>query len=522
MAAGETTRPGVTERPSFREGFGFGGLSFAVGGVLSVVSTIVVARLYGIEVIGEYALAYAPTGFVWFLSSAKERPALVRVLATLPPRAPRVAGLFAAVFAFSIALTIVASAIAVGAAYLVFNGPIGRPDLFGPAVASIGSYLVLTNTCWNIDTILVGFRAGRQLFWVRLHQSAAYFGFAVVASLVSPTVWSLIIALAASWLTSLGHRLVAARRWIDPRVPRNEVREGFRALPEIIRFGLKITPGAIAQGVTSQAATWILGIVGSVAAVGAWNRVWLLSRRLLDLNARLTEMLFPTLVERLADDDRRGFERALIDSLRYVAVAMLWPAAVAGGAAFGVMELFGPGFTRAADALALIALVPPMTATIMFLNQALFALDRPLLSSALALARMAITVAATIPLAISLGITGAALGMLIGAGVQVAAQTWLVRRQLESPVRRWVPYRYGLVLILAYASGFLVARAADSALAGLLGVSVSLLAGSAAYMACFLAGRGVLPRDRDRFAAITERFRRRSSEGPATSDPAVS
>ncbi len=48
------------ERPSFSNAFGFGALSFAVSGVLALGSSVLTARIYGINVIGEFALAYAP------------------------------------------------------------------------------------------------------------------------------------------------------------------------------------------------------------------------------------------------------------------------------------------------------------------------------------------------------------------------------------------------------------------------------------------------------------------------------
>jgi O-antigen/teichoic acid export membrane protein len=118
-------------------------------------------------------------------------------------------------------------------------------------------------------------------------------------------------------------------------VPAAELRAGFRTLPEILWFGLRVTPGSLADGASAEAGTWILGLFSSVAAVGAWNIAWTVGKRTLDLNIRLAEMLFPTLVQRWADEDRHGFQRALTDSTRYVVTVMLLPAAVAGGATVG-------------------------------------------------------------------------------------------------------------------------------------------------------------------------------------------
>jgi O-antigen/teichoic acid export membrane protein len=157
----------VERRPSFTSAFGFGTLSFAAGGILALCSSIITARIYGVEVIGEFALAYAPTGAVWFLSSVREQPALIRLLAPLAPRSARVAGLSVPVFAFSTALTLVSCLIAAAGSYLLFRGPIGHPELFAPAAVSLGGYLLFTNPAWNIDSVLAAFRAGRELFWIR-------------------------------------------------------------------------------------------------------------------------------------------------------------------------------------------------------------------------------------------------------------------------------------------------------------------------------------------------------------------
>jgi O-antigen/teichoic acid export membrane protein len=493
------------ERPSFTNAFGFGALSFMVSGVLALGSSILTARIYGITVIGEFALAYAPTGAVWFLSSVREQPALIRMLAPLAPRSPRVTGLFVPVFIFSSGLTLIASCIAAGATYLLFNGPIDHPELFAPAVVSLVGYLLFTNPSWNIDGVLVAFRAGRELFWIRTHQMAAYLGLAALGSLVMPTVWGLILATAASWVTSLVHRIVVSPKWIRWSVPRDEIRSGFGALPEILRFGLKMTPGSLATGVSDQVGTWILGAYGSLAAVGAWNRAWALSQRFIDLNYRLAEMVFPTLVERHEGKDRLGFDRALVDSLRYVAGAMMLPAAVGGGAAIGIMDLFGPGFSRASTALALVLLVPAIATMSTIQVDALLAVGRPVATTVLAGARLAATVPLTIVLTLTMGVTGTALGVVLGVAVQLAIQVGVLRVHLSQPMLALWPTRQLAALALAYAAGFVVAHLLDSLLPGVGGLIVSLAAGTLAYVLCLTLIGGMLPRDRARVSAAVMR-----------------
>jgi O-antigen/teichoic acid export membrane protein len=499
------TEVGSDERPSFTNAFGFGALSFVVSGVLALGSSILTARIYGITVIGEFALAYAPTGAVWFLSSVREQPALIRLLAPLPLRSPRVTGLFVPVFIFSTGLTVVACGIATVATYLLFQGPIDHPELFLPAVVSLAGYLVFTNPCWNIDGVLVAFRAGRDLFWIRTHQMAVYLGMAGGLSLILPTVWGLIIATVGSWVTSLVHRLFVAPKWLRWRVPIAEIRDGFRALPEILRFGLKVTPGSLATGISDQLGTWVLGAVGSLAAVGAWNRAWALAQRFVELNYRLAEMVFPTLVERHVGEDRLGFDRALMDSLRYVAGSMLLPAAAGGGAAVGIMDLFGPGFSRASTALAIVLVVPAIATVAAIQIDALLAVGRPIATTVVSAARLAATVPLTIGLTLALGVTGAALGITLGYAIQLAVQVVALRAHLSQPMRLLWPVRQLIGLVSAYAAGYGVSWALDSTLGGMVGVIAGLACGSLAYVLCLLLVGGLLPRDRDRASAAISR-----------------
>jgi O-antigen/teichoic acid export membrane protein len=438
---------------------------------------------------------------VWFLSSVREQPALIRLLAPLQPRSPRVTGLFLPVFMFSSGLTLVVCGIGTIATYFIFHGPIDHPDLFLPAVVSLAGYLLFTNPCWNIDGVLVAFRAGRDLFWIRSQQMAAYLGLAIAGSFVLPTVWGLVLAMIGSWVTSLVHRLWVAPKWMRWSVPIAEVRSGFRALPEILRFGLKVTPGSLATGICEQIGTWVLGAVGSIAAVGAWNRAWALSQRFIELNYRIAEMVFPTLVERHVGKDQLGFDRALMDSLRYVAVAMLLPAAAGGGAAAGIMGLFGPGFSRASTALAVVLLMPAIATVSTIQMDALLAVGRPVATTVLAGARLAATVPLTIGLTLAMGLTGAALGITLGAVVQLAVQLGVLRAHLSQPMRHLWPSRQVVAMIVAYAGGFATAHLLDSALPGVTGLLAGLTGGAIAYVVCMLVVGGMLPRDRERASA---------------------
>jgi O-antigen/teichoic acid export membrane protein len=184
---------------------------------------------------------------------------------------------------------------------------------------------------------------------------------------------------------------------------------------------------------------------------------------------------------------------------------MMLPAAVGGGAAMGIMELFGPGFTRASTALAVVLVVPAIATMSTIQVDALLAVGRPLATTALSGARLAATVPLTVGLTLTMGVTGTALGIALGVGVQLAVQVGVLRAHLSQPMLTLWPVRQLLALVLAYGGGFAVARVLDSVIPGIVGLLVSMAAGTVAYALCLMLVGGLLPRDRDRASAVVRR-----------------
>ena len=499
----------MKQRATYREALGFGFASFAVIVVLGIVSSIAIARMYGVRVVGEYALVLAPTTAVGFLSSVREQAALVRELAVLPHRAPRITGLFGAVMVFSAGLTLAVSTVTMVITYFVFKGPVGHPELFVPALVTMAGFVVLYNTSWNLDMVFSAFRAGRQLFWIRLHEAVAFLSAAIVGGVVLDDIWGLVIATLLSYTTVVLHRLIVVRSFMRLRVDRDELREGFRTLPVLIKFGLKLTPGAVADGLSNQAGTWMLGISSSVVAVGAYSRAWLLARRMADLNTKVAEMLFPTLIERRKVGDHAGFDRALIDSVRYTGVGLLLPAAAGGGAAHGIMRVFGPGFDPAADALALLLVMPALTVMTSAQGLALLAHDRPLTQTFVQIGRMVFTIGATVPLTLAMGITGTALAVTAGYAIELVVRWQMTRRYLSQPPSALWPHREMVATLAAFAAGFASARLTDSALPTLPGVLAALAVGTIVYAVTLFLTGGLNSRDRERMVSVWDGIRDR-------------
>jgi O-antigen/teichoic acid export membrane protein len=488
------------ERATYRSGFLFGTLSFIAVAALGVVSTILTARIYGVRIVGQYALVWAPVAALWVLSTVKEQQAMIKELTGLQPREPRVTQLFAAVLSFSSLLTMLASGLAAVACWLVFRGPLHARGLLAPAFANIAGYALLMNTGWNFDSILSAFVAGRQIFWVRLHEVLGFIVIAVLVGLLWRSVWGLVIAIVGASLTTLVHRVIVSRRFLRLRLTRAEYREGLRLLPDLVRFGLRATPGAIAQGVSQQGGVWALGSVAPIAVVGAYSRAQVVPQRLQQATNRISEVLYPTLVDRHSRGDGEGFDRALVDSIRYEVIGMLAIAAALGGCARAVLQIFGPGFQSATTALALLAVFPALASITMTQTQALWATDRPGVTSLIAFGRLVVTLGLLVALTPPLGIVGPAVALLVGYGVSAALSGLALRRSMSRPLRASWPVHERLALVASYGVGFLAGHAVERASLGVLGLPLELSAGLLAYAMTLLICGGLNVRDRERLS----------------------
>lgn len=521
-ARSQQDRP-VPQRASYRAGFLFGTLSFLSVAIFGVVSTIITARLYGVRIVGQYALVWAPVAALWVFSTVKEQQALIKEITGLPARHPRVTQLFAVVFTFSTALTAIVSIVDAVACWFVFRGPLHAPELIAPAYANIAGYALITNTGWNIDSVLSAFVAGRQIFWVRLHEILSFIAIATAVGLLWRSVWGLVIAMVGASCTALVHRIIVVRPFVRTRLSVAEYRLGLGVLPDLLRFGLKATPGQVAQGISQQGGIWALGTVAPIAIVGAYSRAYMIPQRLQQASNRITEVLYPTLVGRHTTGDGHGFDRALIDSIRYEVIGMLLIAAVLGGAARSVMYIFGPGFARGASALALLALFPALASITLTQTQALWATNRPAATSIIAIARLAVTMALLVVLTPRVGIVGPAIALLAGYVTVVLLSGLALRAALTRPLRMTWPRIERVALLAAYAAGFAAAHATELAVPSIAGLPLCLLAGSAAYIAVFYFSRGLNGRDRERLTDVLRlvRARRSGRRSPASALDAI-
>lgn len=501
-------RGAVATTGTYTEGVAFEVLSFGLVLVLGVGSGIAIARIFGLEIMGEYALAIAPMMLLGMLSTVREQTGFVRLVAPLQPRDPKITGLWISTFLFSCTLTLVMAVPVLAATWFVFHGPLDRPDLFGNALLVIVMYILFSNTAFNLDRIFTSFRAGRPLLWIRLTQALLIAAASIAAGLIWGTIRSLLLAETLAWIPPLLWRMAIVHRWMRIRVPFSVIRDGMRELPQIVRFGMQLVPGDISEAALQQSGTWLVGFVGPIGAVGAYSRAFQLARRLYELRARVAEMLFPTLIEKRGAGDTAGADRVLMDSVRYILLALMLVAAAGGGAARGVMDLFGPGFDQSADALTLLLLIAPVATCSFVQFQALWADGRAVLTTWISIGRTVIGLSAMALLTWQLGITGAALGQLIGYTAGFVAISVLTIRGLSQPLGRLFGLRELVAIPAGYAAGFVAARAVDDLFgAAPLGVPVALFAGSVAFACVAVVVGGINGRDRERGRRVWRRLR---------------
>jgi O-antigen/teichoic acid export membrane protein len=501
-------REQVPRRETFRRGLGFGVLSFGSIALVGLASTVLTARLYGAHVIGQFALAAAAVAIVSGFSTVREQAALVRRLAVLAPRDPRVTALFAVVLGFSAALTAAVVVLSAPVVVTLYRGPLDHPELVAPTLAGVGGYLLLANTTWNLDVVFSSFRAGQELFWIRLTQNVAFLVAAVALYEVDESVWCLVAALQISFAVGLVHRLVLLPRYMRLTVSREEVRVATRELPDMLRFGAKILPVGMADGASDTIGVYLLAGAASTSDIGGYDRANRFVQRFADLNYRIDEMLLPTLVERRDSADETGYDRALVDTMRYAAAGALLLAAAGGGAAASVMSLFGPDFEAFGATLAILLLAPPFGLVASVQRTSAFADDWPGTASVIAIGRLVLTVAATIPLVRWQGAEGVALGLLGGLVFDALVFTVMVSRRLHRPLSAyWCP-RQALAMVAAYGAGFGAARVVDDGLDGAAGLLAGMGAGALAYVVVLAAAGGLVRRDRERLAAVAQAGRR--------------
>jgi O-antigen/teichoic acid export membrane protein len=233
-----------------------------------------------------------------------------------------------------------------------------------------------------------------------------------------------------------------------------------------------------------------------VALVGAYSRASGLAVRLNDAGYRVNEILFPTLTERYESGDHHGFERILLSSQRLTAIPLAVAAGAGGGAAAGILGMFGPGFARGAGALAFLLAAYSLTVICMIQGGGLLAAGRPGWSTWVAVVRLIVSVSLMVPFAHLFGATGVAAALFVGCVIVAVQAAWYLRRAALSPASTPAQLRTLTVVGLVYAVAFAVAHLVDGALPGVAGAGIAVCAGALAAAPVALLPGGISPDER--------------------------
>ena len=258
-------------------------------------SALVISRVYGAKIRGEFALAYAAVALLPVATSLSEQAALLRQLALEPPRGERGSGLTLATLTLSYVLTVVISPLVASASALYLARAAHLPNAIAPMLCLVGGYILMDKMSWNLDGVLSAYRAAGPLAIASVLGSAVLTTAAILLALGSRSLWSLTIASLIASAVALGYRLFAVRPYLRWRVPWKNYRLGLRELPGIVRFGLRVLPGSLSQSLISQAALWVLGATAPVAVVGAFSRAQSITVKIGDLNYRLAAVIYRTM-----------------------------------------------------------------------------------------------------------------------------------------------------------------------------------------------------------------------------------
>lgn len=422
---------------------------------LGVISALVISRIYGAAILGEYALAFAAVALLPVATSLSEQAAVVRLLALEPPRGERGSALMLATLTLSYALTLVIAPLVALGFGVYLHRAADLPSAVVPMVCLVAGYVVMDKLSWNLDGVLSAYVAAGPLAIASLLNFTVMTTAAILLALAEKSLWSLTIAYLLSSAVALGYRLWAVRPYLRWRVSLAAYRSGLKELPGIVRFGLRLLPGSISQQLTSQSPLWVLGATAPVAAVGAFSRAQSITVRIGDLNYRLAAVIYPSLVRRTeVDDGGKSFVADVVATLGRTFAPVLVLLCAAAGASRTVLSLFGQDFVSADVALAILLVATAISMAAMIFGEALTALNRGGTTSWGFVLGLVATLACLVPLTRSYGAGGAALAFL--AGILVCT-VFLFVALVRAVPGHWTQHRLalrGLVLSLVSAVAY--------------------------------------------------------------------
>ena len=480
-----------------RRGMGFAAASFVSTAILTTVSAVVTSRIYGIDLIGDFALIAAGYITVSRLSATGEQTAMVNRLAVLGRRDEHGSAIFVSVLGFSFFITSAIAGVVTAISVGLLRGPIDRPDLVRASIVMVLVYISVENLAWNLDAAFSALHGAADMFIARMIQTVSFLVGSIYFGLDDPQVEGLVTAHIISVCLAAVWRVLRTRRYLA-RPRREAMPAGVRELPAILRFGVRLIPGTLANGIANQAPIWVLGatLAGSPqgnAQIGGFSRASTLSARLEEAGYRAHEITYPELVRAHTERSDERLNDALRNALRPLSLVLALIIGIVAGAADGIMKIFGDGFDEAAGALAFLVLATCVYSWTIVAASILPAMDRPGLGATIAVCRSVLIIGLVFPGAIYGGITGTA-AAIAAAHVIGAGATWVISSRIASTFDYELRNPVDTRLIIPTLACAGVAYAVDSTWEGFLALVFAGAAATTTYLAIALA-IGVVPRE---------------------------
>jgi O-antigen/teichoic acid export membrane protein len=259
-----------------------------------------------------------------------------------------------------------------------------------------------------------------------------------------------------------------------------------------------LLPSQLLSGIKDQSGTWVVGAAAGTVMTGAYSRALGLASKTSEAGYRVGEVLLPGLVERSQPDDSSGAE-LLARTLRICAVPLALLVAGAGGAATGVLQVFGEGFDRANIALALLFGAYSLAVLTSVQSQWFLADGKPGKVMRMSLVSSAVSLALVLPLGLRYEADGVAFALLMGPAVEFVLFDRALGRELRSS-NSLLGARVIGGTALAVAAGYTAAWGVQRLGTSLLWTATALGAGAGAAVLVVLAA-GLVQRD-ERAAAV--------------------
>lgn len=451
--------------------------------VFGLASAIVTARLFGTEQLGRFALVSAPTILVIQFSSVSEQLGLIQELTKHPRLSPEGSGVFRVVFKMSVLLTFVASAVVLTGSWFYFNSSSSRSDLFAPAALMVAAYIVVDNVSWNLDSVLSAHRAFELQFVARMATVVSLLVLTPLFAVMGRTVWQLAAATITANAIGLIIRAVKIREYVMLDASSVDVAYGRSKLRGIVKFGLAAMPASVSLVVASQSTVWILGVVGTANALGAFSRAMNLAGRMNEVPFRVAGVYYPSQVRNAHHHDLDAMVRALGDTLRLSFVPLMALAAAAGGASFGVLRVFGNDFASADTALVVLLLASLVFFMDVIVGTTLQAMDEPGVVSRGSVVGMVVTLAVVWPMSDRFGATGAATAIAVGQGVSLALKFVALFDRFEHHLHVRSVVAPVTSALAATMVGFTVSKVIDTQLSSFVGTALAGMSGIVMFFA---------------------------------------